>query len=128
MPFGTRAPSASKWSGLRRKSTISCSSAFASSRPATSSHVTDDDEPGVISIGLTRGISLTVFQSSQTTTHMSRKKQTGSHVSAKFETKLLKSKPWVCAAAAAIGVSVIGLRWRGTTCVDLRRDAVVEQD
>ena len=56
MPFGTRAPSASNFCGSRRKSTISDSSAFASSSPATSSHVTDDDEPGVISIGLTRGI------------------------------------------------------------------------
>ena len=70
MPFGIRAPSDSKCSGLRRKSTISCSSSFASSRPATSDQVTADAEPGVISIGLTRGISLTVFQSSQTTRHM----------------------------------------------------------
>ena len=61
-PFGTRAPSASNRCGSRRKSTISCSSSFASSSPATSSQVTDDSEPGVISVGLTRGISLTVFQ------------------------------------------------------------------
>ena len=33
IPFGTRAPSASKRCGSRRKSTISCSSSFASSRP-----------------------------------------------------------------------------------------------
>ena len=30
--------------------------------------MTEDEEPGVISMGFTRGISLTVFQSSQTTT------------------------------------------------------------
>ena len=45
-PFGTRAPSASNRCGSRRKSTISCSSSFASSSPATSSQVTDDSEPG----------------------------------------------------------------------------------
>jgi hypothetical protein len=63
MPFGTRAPSDSNRFGSRRKSTISCSSSFASSRPATSSHVTETAEPGVISIGFTRGIRRTVFQS-----------------------------------------------------------------
>ena len=44
-------------------------------------------EPGVISIGFTRGISLTVFQSRQTTTHIRRKNATGSQVSAKFDMK-----------------------------------------
>ena len=63
MPLGTRAPSASKRVGSRRKSTTSCSSALASSRPATSSHVTAEAEPGVTSIGLTRGISFIVRQS-----------------------------------------------------------------
>ena len=46
----------------------------------------------MISIGLTRGISLTVFQSSQTTTHIRTKNRTGSHVSAKSDMKLPKSK------------------------------------
>jgi hypothetical protein len=62
IPFGTRAPSDSNFCGSRRKSTISCSSSFASSSPATSDQVTEDAEPGVISIGFTRGISLTVRQ------------------------------------------------------------------
>ena len=75
MPFGTRAPSASNFCGSRRKSTISDSSAFASSSPATSSQVTDDDEPGVISIGLTRGIIFTVFQSSPRTATVTKKKR-----------------------------------------------------
>src|SRR5215471_9296321 len=83
MPFGTRAPSCSKRFGSRRKSTISWSSSFASSSPATSPHVTEEAEPGVISCGLTRGISRTVFQSSHTTTHIRPKKRTGSQVRAK---------------------------------------------
>ena len=37
MPFGTLAPSLAKRSGSRRNSTTSCSSALASSAPATSS-------------------------------------------------------------------------------------------
>jgi hypothetical protein len=69
--------------------------------------VTADAEPGVISIGLTRGISLTVFQSSQTTTHMRMKKQTGSHVSAKFETALLKSKPSAAVDGLGSGTSYV---------------------
>ena len=91
IPFGTRAPSRSNRFGSRRKSTTSWSSSFASSSPATSAHVTDEDEPGVISVGLTRGISLTVRQSSKTTTHISRKNMTGSHVFAKFWTSEPKS-------------------------------------
>ena len=63
IPFGTRAPRASNRFGSRRKSTTSWSSSFASSSPATSSQVTDDAEPGVISVGLTRGMSFTVRQS-----------------------------------------------------------------
>ena len=98
----------SKRFGSRRKSTTSCSSSFASSSPATSSQVTDDDEPGVISIGLTRGISLTVRQSSQTTTHMSRKNATGSHVRAKSEMDFERSKP--SAIEAPIGRRVPGLK------------------
>ena len=68
--MGTRAPSRSKRLGSWRKSTTSWSSSFASSRPATSAQVTDDAEPGVISVGLTFGIIFTVRQSSMTTTHI----------------------------------------------------------
>jgi hypothetical protein len=45
-------------------------------------------------------MSLTVFQRRKTTTHMSRKKRTGSHVSAKFEIALLKSKPSITSLSA----------------------------
>ena len=93
MPLGTRAPSASNRLGSRRKSTISWSSSFASSRPATSLHVTADAEPGVISCGLTRGIRRTVFQSSQTTTHISKKNMTGIQVRAKSLAWPTKSNP-----------------------------------
>ena len=41
IPLGTFAPSALKAFGSRRNSTISCSSAFASSTPAMSAKVTD---------------------------------------------------------------------------------------
>ncbi len=44
-------------------STTSTSSAFASSTPATSFHVTDVDEFGSIVFGFTRGMSASVRQS-----------------------------------------------------------------
>ena len=47
-PFGMRAPSAVYTRGLRRKSTISCSSSFSSSAPATSANVTLDSFPTCI--------------------------------------------------------------------------------
>ena len=62
MPFGTLAPSSSKRFGSRRNSTTSCSSAFASSAPATSAHPIDDLASGLICCGLVRGISFIVRQ------------------------------------------------------------------
>src|SRR5579862_8959173 len=105
MPFGTRAPRRSKRFGSRRKSTTSCSSSFASSRPATCSQVTDEDEPGVISVGRTRGISLTVRQRSSTTTSMSPKNMTGSHVRA----KLCTSEPKLASIGVVIGATRLRL-------------------
>src|SRR5262249_24309544 len=63
-----------------RKSATSWSSSFASSSPATSFQVTEAGEPLVISCGLTRGISRTIRTRTKTTTHMSRKNMTGTHV------------------------------------------------
>ncbi len=57
-PRGTRAPSRSKRSGLRRNSMISASSAFASSTPATSCQRTTDSDSGFSSAGAVRGITL----------------------------------------------------------------------
>ena len=57
MPFGTFAPSLRNRLGSLRKSTTSCSSALASSAPATSSQRDRAVESGLISIGLVRGIS-----------------------------------------------------------------------
>ena len=56
MPFGTVAPMSRKRAGSLRKSTTSCSSALASSAPATSSHLTEPTESGLISIGFVLGI------------------------------------------------------------------------
>jgi len=64
--------------------------------------VTAEAEPGVISIGLTRGISLTVFQSRNTTTHMRAKNATGSHVRAKSDMNFVKSKPSTTFPSAAV--------------------------
>ena len=72
MPFGTWAPSAANRWGSRRNSTTSCSSAFASSAPATSAHSTDDAESGVISCGFVRGMSFIVRQRKKTSSPMKR--------------------------------------------------------
>ncbi len=60
MPVGTVAPSRWKRDGSRRNSTTSCSSAFASSAPATSAQPTPDAASGLICCGLVRGISFIV--------------------------------------------------------------------
>ena len=60
MPLGTFAPSAWKDFGSRRNSTISCSSAFASSTPAMSANVTDWPEDGLMRCGLIRGITFSI--------------------------------------------------------------------
>ena len=60
IPLGTFAPSFSNCLGSRRNSTISCSSALASSAPAMSFHATDWLEEGLICCGLTRGITFSV--------------------------------------------------------------------
>ena len=63
MPFGTRAPRASKRFESRRKSTTSCSSALTSCSPATSSQWTFDRFPVGVSLGVARGMTLTTRQS-----------------------------------------------------------------
>ena len=60
MPFGTLAPSRLKRFGSERKSTISWSSSFVSSTPATSAKVTGVRDLAVISCGFVFGISLSV--------------------------------------------------------------------
>ena len=60
MPLGTFAPSAWKGFGSRRNSTISASSALASSTPAMSSKETDWFDAGFICCGFTRGITFSV--------------------------------------------------------------------
>ncbi len=77
MPLGTRAPSFLKRFGSRRNSTISASSALASSAPATSSHPIDWLDSGLICCGLVRGIVLSAFQRKKTSAPM---KMMGSHV------------------------------------------------
>ena len=77
MPLGTVAPSSAKRSGSRRKSTTSCSSALASSAPATSSQPIEDLESGLISCGFVFGISFIVRQMKKT---MSAMKMIGAHV------------------------------------------------
>ena len=62
MPFGTRAPSASKRFGSRRKSTTSCSSSLTSHSPATSSNPTSELDPLGPSAGEIRGMSWTTRQ------------------------------------------------------------------
>jgi len=58
--LGTLAPSSWKGFGSRRNSTISASSALASSTPAMSANATDWLEAGLICWGLTRGITFSV--------------------------------------------------------------------
>src|SRR4051812_7347811 len=70
MPLGTVAPRRLKRSGSRRNSTISCSSAFASSAPATSDHWIEESLSGAISCGLVRGISFIVRQMKKTSSAM----------------------------------------------------------
>ena len=62
MPRGTVAPSFLKRAGSRRNSTTSWSSAFASSAPATSAQPIAPFASGLISVGLVRGIILSVRQ------------------------------------------------------------------
>ena len=77
MPRGTVAPSFLKRSGSRRNSTTSCSSAFASSAPATSAQPIAPLASGLISVGLVRGIIFSVRQMKKTSRPM---KMIGAHV------------------------------------------------
>ena len=91
MPFGTRAPSCSKRFGERRKSTTSCSSARASSFPATSSKLTEDFEFGWICAGLTCGISFSIRHISITISASITTKKTGSHSVTQSRNSIRKS-------------------------------------
>ena len=82
MPFGTCAPSLRKRSGSVRNSTTSRSSAFAWSTPATSSHLTEPSESGLISWGAVLGISRIIRQRKKTISAM---KTIGNHVRMMFE-------------------------------------------
>ena len=77
IPFGTFAPSFANWLGARRNSTTSCSSAFASSAPATSPQLTPCLDSALISCGFVRGISFIVRQMKK---QMSPMKMMGAHV------------------------------------------------
>ena len=79
MPFGTFAPSSWKGFGSRRNSTISCSSALASSTPAMSAKDTACLEDGLICCGLTRGITLSVRHRMKMSAVKNRITTTGSH-------------------------------------------------
>ena len=68
--MGTFAPSAWKRFGSRRNSTTSCSSAFASSTPATSAQRDRGEDSGLICCGLVRGISFIVRQMKNTSRPM----------------------------------------------------------
>src|SRR5919204_4663447 len=81
MPRGTLAPSRRKRLGSRRKSTTSRSSSFASSTPATSSHLIASDDSGVIRCGFVRGMYRSVSAIRAT---MAPMKMIGSQVSAQF--------------------------------------------
>ena len=81
MPFGTVAPSAWKRFGSRRNSTTSCSSAFASSTPATVDQSADASDSGLISCGFVRGITLSVRQMKNTSSPM---KMIGAQVMIQF--------------------------------------------
>ena len=84
MPFGTFAPSCSNCLGSRRNSTISCSSALASSTPAMSAHATDWLEAGLICCGLIRGITFSVRHITKRSAAKNTIIRTGSHWSAQF--------------------------------------------
>ena len=82
MPRGTVAPSFLKRSGSRRNSTTSCSSALASSQPATSSQPIAPLASGLISVGLVLGIIFSVRQMKKTSSPM---KMIGAHVCSQVE-------------------------------------------
>src|SRR2546423_5488596 len=98
MPFGTFAPSFLKRFGSRRNSTISRSSSFASSAPATSSQRIDCEVSGLISCGFVRGMKRIVMPISTTIAPM---KISGPHVSANVERSSQKLVPGVLTLTAA---------------------------
>src|SRR3954449_1204168 len=103
MPFGTLAPSTVKRLGSRRKSTTSCSSAFASSAPATSAQPIDALESGLISCGLVRGIIFIVFQMKTTISAM---KMIGAQV---MISGSIRSHRPMCAAATSVTWDGVGV-------------------
>ena len=84
IPFGTFAPSAWNDFGSRRNSTISASSAFASSTPAMSANVTDWSDVGLMRCGLIRGITFNIRHIMKISAVKNRIAITGSQLSAKF--------------------------------------------
>ena len=113
--MGTLAPSAWKDLGSRRNSTISCSSAFASSTPAMSLNVTARLEDGLMRCGLTRGITFSVRHMSPIRQTKNRIAITGSHASAKFWTSCAKEVFEPAGWTATAGVCA-GVWWWAAAC------------
>ena len=84
IPLGTVAPSAWKGLGSRRNSTISCSSALASSTPAMSLNVTDWFDAGLICCGLVLGITFNMRHITKMITVKNTMNTTGDQLWAKF--------------------------------------------
>src|ERR671934_204253 len=101
MPFGTRAPSRPKRSGSRRKSTTSCSSSFASSRPATSSHETDAP-PTIVFAAVTFGITSSVRQGTYVIRTSRTTKNSGSQAPSSSRKTTSQSIPLSLSAASAV--------------------------
>ena len=101
IPFGTFAPSAWKGLGSRRNSTISASSAFASSTPATSANETDWSDAGLICCGLTRGITFSMRQKMKMRTTKKRIAKTGCQLTAQFWISCTNDVPLLAAGVVA---------------------------
>ena len=100
IPFGTFAPRAWNDLGSRRNSTISESSAFASSTPAMSAKLTDWPDVGLILCGLTRGITFRVRHMMKISAPKNRIATTGSQFSAQVCSCCVKDGSAAAAAAA----------------------------
>src|ERR671935_309012 len=112
MPFGTRAPSRPKRSGSRRKSTTSCSSSFASSRPATSSHETDAS-PTIVFAAVTFGITSSVRQRTYVIRTSRTTKNSGSQAPSSSRKTTSQSIPLSLSAASTAEATSGGFyTWR----------------
>ncbi len=104
--MGTFAPRAWKDLGSRRNSTISCSSALASSTPAISAKVTRCLEAGLICCGLTFGITFNIRHITMMITVKKRIATTGCQLVAQF---------WISVASEVWTVGIVS--WTTVTGV-----------